>query len=108
MMIFLFLFQIIARDGGIQPLTGTLNVMINVTDMNDNAPMFTSPRYDYQVKETAPVGTVINRVHATDLDAGENSRVTYRFSTSSSARSRYDCFMNNMIIIYFNAIDISS
>ena len=87
-----YLVRLTARDGGLQPLTGTLNININVTDVNDNAPKFTKQSYSYSVVENAPTGTVIGRVVATDLDAGMNARITYSFSSSSSRSKLQDLF----------------
>ncbi|XP_076447004.1 protocadherin gamma-A4-like [Babylonia areolata] len=82
-----YLVRVTATDGGLQPLTGTLTVNINVTDINDNAPVFSKQTYTLSVVENAPNGTIIGRVVATDMDTGLNARITYSFS-SSSARSK--------------------
>ena len=87
-----YLVRVTARDGGLQPLTGTLNVNINVTDVNDNAPEFSQRTYSYSVVENAPVGTIIGRVFATDLDAGMNARITYSFSSPASRNKLHELF----------------
>ena len=87
-----YLVRVTARDGGIQPLTGTLNVNINITDINDNAPQFSKQHYSYSVVENAPNGTIIGRVFATDLDSGVNARITYSFSASSSRSKLQELF----------------
>ncbi|XP_076467653.1 protocadherin gamma-A4-like [Babylonia areolata] len=87
-----YLVRLTARDGGLQPLTGTLNVNINVTDVNDNAPRFSKQSYSYSVVENAPVGTVIGRMVATDLDSGMNARITYSFSSSAPRSKLQDLF----------------
>ena len=61
-------------------------VVVNVLDINDNRPRFTSSAYDVTVVENTPPGTVIFRVSATDSDAGSNGIVEYGF-TSSTAES---------------------
>ncbi|XP_059150503.1 protocadherin gamma-A10-like [Physella acuta] len=66
-----------ATDGGPQPMTGTLTVHINVTDVNDNTPVFTQQDYSYSVVETAGVGDVVGKVTATDKDYGKNSEIRY-------------------------------
>ncbi|PVD34517.1 hypothetical protein C0Q70_05792 [Pomacea canaliculata] len=77
-----YLLRVEAIDGGLPPLMGTLTVHINVTDINDNAPIFSEQTYSISVVENAPVGTVIGRVKADDLDTGMNARITYGFSGS--------------------------
>ena len=68
-----------ARDGGAPSLIGSSMVVIQVTDVNDNAPVFTSP-LTTSVPENEPVGVVIATVTATDVDSDD---ADIRFSISS-------------------------
>ncbi|XP_043545771.1 protocadherin Fat 1a isoform X3 [Chiloscyllium plagiosum] len=52
-------------------------VIIDVIDMNDNAPEFKQSSYKASVSENVPVGTSVLTVSATDVDSGENGYVTY-------------------------------
>lgn len=52
-------------------------VYINVTDANNNAPIFENTPYAVSVFEDAPVGATILVVLATDNDVGVNAQVTY-------------------------------
>ncbi|KAM7042521.1 LOW QUALITY PROTEIN: uncharacterized protein M8220_007690 [Acridotheres tristis] len=68
-----------ARDGGDPPRSGTAQLLINVTDANDNPPVFAQDRYRVSLREdTAPGSTVLN-VSASDADAGTNAHITYGF-----------------------------
>ncbi|XP_033743271.1 protocadherin gamma-B5-like [Pecten maximus] len=67
-----------AQDGGENPNSGKMLVNISVTDMNDNPPIFSESVYNVTVKEDTPPNTSVKQVVATDKDAGENGRVTYR------------------------------
>ncbi|NXN08522.1 PCDGE protein, partial [Indicator maculatus] len=72
-----------ALDGGDPPRSGTALLCINVTDANDNAPVFAQDRYRdrYRVslrEDSSPGSTVLN-VSATDADAGTNAHITYGF-----------------------------
>ncbi|KAK3099843.1 hypothetical protein FSP39_010599 [Pinctada imbricata] len=69
-----------AKDGGNPPKSGTLIVNISVSDVNDNAPVFTQDLYNITIQEDIPLNTVITRVSANDADTGKNAEVTYRFS----------------------------
>lgn len=53
--------------------------MFNVTDANDNRPVFTVPSGGYvaTVPENATVGSEVITVMATDLDLGIHQTVTY-------------------------------
>ncbi|XP_017681087.1 PREDICTED: protocadherin alpha-2-like, partial [Lepidothrix coronata] len=66
-----------ASDGGRPSLTGTMEVVISVLDVNDNAPQFNLSLYKVQLPESSLVGTLVVRVNATDADEGSNSEVTY-------------------------------
>ncbi|XP_029369139.1 protocadherin alpha-8-like [Echeneis naucrates] len=74
---------LIAVDGGKPPKSGNMNILINVLDINDNAPVFTRD-YSAMLDENAPVGTTVIQVNATDLDEGPNGDVVYSFSSSMS------------------------
>lgn len=67
---------LIAWDGGQPPQSGSLAIVINVVDANDNSPIFTRPEYVVQLRESTPRGTAIVRVSATDLDTGLNGQVS--------------------------------
>ncbi|KAH9496049.1 Protocadherin-11 Y-linked [Bulinus truncatus] len=72
-----YVLLVAATDGGPQPMTGTLTVHVNVTDVNDNSPVFTQQDYSYSVVETAAVGDIIGKVTATDRDIGKNADIRY-------------------------------
>ncbi|XP_053935941.1 protocadherin beta-15-like [Cuculus canorus] len=73
-------FSLVAVDGGSPPRSGTTQIHIVVLDANDNAPIFTQELYVGQVLESAPEGSVVLSVVATDLDAGSNGDISYQFS----------------------------
>lgn len=70
---------VIARDGGGR--TGTSEVEIELGDVNDNRPSFSSLVYMFDVLETANIGTTVTtNVMATDPDDGSNGSVRYSLS----------------------------
>ncbi|XP_013862945.1 protocadherin alpha-9, partial [Austrofundulus limnaeus] len=66
-----------AIDGGTPAKSGSMTILINVLDINDNAPLFSQSLYKARVFENAKIGTVIIKINATDLDAGQNGEVFY-------------------------------
>ncbi|XP_019389498.1 PREDICTED: protocadherin-10 [Crocodylus porosus] len=68
---------VVARDGGRPPLSATHSIQVRVSDVNDNAPRFSQPRYRVQVSENNVPGAYIFAVSATDRDAGANARLAY-------------------------------
>jgi hypothetical protein len=69
-----------AIDGGEPARTGSTDIDITVIDANDNSPVFDRDAYEVRVPETAPVGTVLVTVRATDRDTGLNGAIRYEFS----------------------------
>ncbi|XP_074958395.1 protocadherin gamma-B1-like isoform X5 [Phalacrocorax aristotelis] len=74
-----FVLVLTAVDGGDPVRSGTVRVRVNVTDANDNAPVFGKSVYEARVRENLPAGSLVLRVRATDADAGSNGRVSYSF-----------------------------
>ncbi|KAM9373545.1 protocadherin gamma-B5-like [Phaethornis superciliosus] len=68
-----------ALDGGDPPRSGTAQLCINVTDANDNPPVFAQDRYRVSLREDALPDSVVLNVSASDADAGTNARITYGF-----------------------------
>ncbi|XP_039092092.1 protocadherin gamma-B5 isoform X9 [Hyaena hyaena] len=68
-----------ALDGGDPPLSGTTELRIQVTDANDNPPVFNQDVYRISLSENVPPGTTVLQVSATDQDEGINSEITYSF-----------------------------
>ncbi|KAM5301556.1 protocadherin alpha-5 isoform 10-T10 [Glossophaga mutica] len=71
---------LIAVDGGKPELTGTVQLLINVLDANDNAPVFDKSIYNVRLVENAPNGTIVIKLNASDADDGINKEIVYLFS----------------------------
>lgn len=65
-----------ARDGGSPAMEGSCNVIVDVTDENDNAPEVTLTSLTSPIREDSDPGTVIALISARDLDSGVNGQVT--------------------------------
>nr|XP_056718517.1 protocadherin alpha-5-like isoform X1 [Euleptes europaea] len=66
-----------ATDGGKPEQTGTAHLVINVLDVNDNAPVFNQSVYKIKLFENGKIGALIINLNATDLDEGINKDITY-------------------------------
>lgn len=84
-------FVVLATDEGGEGLTGFTDVIINVWDINDNAPVFTcSPSCQGEVAENSASGTSVMEMTATDLDdsaVGRNAVLSYRIVGSLDTSS---------------------
>ncbi|XP_041846854.1 protocadherin alpha-9-like [Melanotaenia boesemani] len=69
-----------AIDGGTPAKSGSMTVIVNVLDINDNAPVFSQTLYKATINENVKIGTSIITLNATDVDAGQNGEVLYSFS----------------------------
>ncbi|KAM6251800.1 protocadherin alpha-5-like isoform 2-T2 [Porphyrio hochstetteri] len=64
-----------ARDKGTPPLSGHCKVVVEVLDVNDNAPEVWVTSLSVPVPEDAAVGTVVALLSVSDRDSGANGRV---------------------------------
>ncbi|TRZ14497.1 hypothetical protein HGM15179_012630 [Zosterops borbonicus] len=68
-----------AVDAGDPVMSGTVQIRVNVTDANDNPPVFEQDRYGVRLREDTPPGSAVLNLSASDADAGSNARITYGF-----------------------------
>ncbi|NXG00438.1 PCDA2 protein, partial [Sakesphorus luctuosus] len=71
----LYEIQIEATDKGTPPLSGHCKVVVEVLDVNDNAPEVWATSLSVPVPEDASVGTVVALLSVSDRDSGANGRV---------------------------------
>ncbi|XP_030595810.1 protocadherin alpha-8-like isoform X26 [Archocentrus centrarchus] len=77
-----------AVDGGKPARSGTMEITVNVLDVNDNMPVFARETYTAVLDENSPIGTTIIQVNATDLDDGLNGEVIYSFGNNVNDKLR--------------------
>ncbi|XP_019516669.1 PREDICTED: protocadherin alpha-13-like [Hipposideros armiger] len=65
-----------AIDKGNIPMAGHCTILVEVLDINDNAPEVTITSLSLPVREDAQVGTVIALISVSDRDSGVNGQVT--------------------------------
>ncbi|XP_068963516.1 protocadherin alpha-13 isoform X4 [Petaurus breviceps papuanus] len=68
-----------AIDGGKPELTGSVELLIKVLDVNDNAPQFDQSVYKVRMLENASNGTLVIQLNASDADDGTNGHISYSF-----------------------------
>ncbi|XP_040049953.2 protocadherin Fat 3 isoform X3 [Gasterosteus aculeatus] len=66
-----------ACDGGTPSLSAITTVNINLTDVNDNAPMFSREIYTAVVSEDATTGDSVVQLLAEDVDSPVNGAILY-------------------------------
>ena len=69
--------NVTVSDSGDPPLTANCTVFVNISDTNDNDPVFTKAVYFASVDENTLNGTSVTQVSAKDIDSGLNGAVRY-------------------------------
>ncbi|KZC14672.1 Protein dachsous [Dufourea novaeangliae] len=68
---------VVARTTGSDPLEAYVKVVVGVSDVNDNPPVFTQTQYSATVLEGNVKGDFVVKLSASDADQGVNSRILY-------------------------------
>ncbi|KAM8994170.1 protocadherin gamma-B5-like [Ara ararauna] len=80
---------ITARDGGSPALSSSAALVLEVSDVNDNAPIFEEAAYSAYVAENNAAGELVLHVSARDADTGRNGSVRYSLEGGSAGSAPY-------------------
>nr|XP_023845519.1 protocadherin gamma-C3-like [Salvelinus alpinus] len=83
-----------AVDGGVPARSGTASIVVRVLDTNDNAPKFDKENYKIDIMENSPIGSLVVKLNATDLDEGTNSEIVYSYSLYTSEKTQQTFHLN--------------
>ncbi|XP_071770501.1 protocadherin alpha-C2-like [Centroberyx gerrardi] len=83
-----------AVDGGVPTRSGTASIIVRVLDTNDNSPQFDKENYSIYITENSPVGSLVAKLNATDLDEGSNSEIVYSYSLYTSEKAQETFSLN--------------
>ncbi|XP_038617667.1 protocadherin Fat 3 isoform X2 [Tachyglossus aculeatus] len=72
-----------AADRGVVPLYSTIEVYVEVEDVNDNAPLTSEPIYYPMVMENSPKDVSVIQIQAQDPDSSSNEKLTYRITSGN-------------------------
>ncbi|NXG11104.1 PCDBF protein, partial [Sakesphorus luctuosus] len=75
-----YILTVTAADAGYPPLTTTQTFTVEISDVNDNAPVFNQTSYTMYVRENNVPSVLVGAVSAADADVGLNAKVTYSLS----------------------------
>lgn len=79
--------RVLATDSGTPPLRAESSFSIQVTDVNDNPPLFDQPVYTEVIPEVAFPGSFVVQVTARDKDQGPNGDVQYSILQNKETHS---------------------
>ncbi|XP_038652246.1 protocadherin beta-15-like isoform X11 [Scyliorhinus canicula] len=96
-----FQISIRAMDKGSDAMFGHCDILVDIVDVNDNAPEVTLTSLSSTVSEDAPVGTVVALLSADDQDSGQNGQVQCQMSNihtlklDSSMKNYYELLVQH-------------
>ena len=79
--------QVLATDGGGN--TAYCQLDVTLKDVNNNAPVFTTPVYLAAIEDDKKVGSFVLRVSADDADKGLNSEIVYSIEGNSTSTKNF-------------------
>ncbi|XP_073710557.1 protocadherin gamma-A11 isoform X18 [Misgurnus anguillicaudatus] len=75
--------SVTCADEGVPSLSSSVTLSLQISDVNDNAPVFEKSSYEAFVQENNSPGLSIFTVRARDADFNQNARVSYILEDSS-------------------------
>lgn len=81
--------RVMATDSGTPPLRAESSFVIQVTDINDNPPLFDQPVYRQVIPEVVFPGSFVLQVTARDKDQGPNGDINYSLLQNQGAFSNW-------------------
>ncbi|KAJ8262336.1 hypothetical protein GJAV_G00165290 [Gymnothorax javanicus] len=76
-----------AIDGGVPALSTNVTVLIDVIDLNDNAPVFTQHLYEASITALASPGHFVTCVQASDMDSSDTGKLEYTLLSGNEDQS---------------------
>ncbi|KAK7101636.1 hypothetical protein V1264_019985 [Littorina saxatilis] len=70
-------------------LTSTVTLQVDISDINDITPVFSSDPYNFNVAEDKAIGVTVQRVTATDGDTGSNAALTFSLTSSTPSAGKF-------------------
>ena len=76
-------------------------VIVHVRDVNDCAPTFDQTTYTDSVPESAPVGSTLLKLHASDGDSGLNADIRYSLDSEQFIVDSYTGVVSTAVLLNF-------
>lgn len=97
--------EIVAVDSGNPALSSTNSLKVQVTDVNDNAPVFSPSMYEVDFPEENQPGDKVLDVVATDADSGTNAELTYSIILDSAIKGLFEINRNTGEVRVMDQLD---
>ena len=89
--------EVMAKDGGESPNSASTMVTIDITDINDQAPMFHQPSYGFHIEENLPSGSSVGVVTAVDSDSSDFNSFHYAIEINDPDSNMFTIDENGLI-----------
>ncbi|XP_053321598.1 protocadherin gamma-B2-like [Spea bombifrons] len=86
--------SILATDRGSPPLSTKKTIRLEISDVNDNPPVFMKSTFLAYVQENNLPGASIYSIQASDIDIGINAKVIYSISSLNTEDSPVSSFLS--------------
>ncbi|XP_028815789.1 protocadherin-1-like isoform X2 [Denticeps clupeoides] len=97
--------EIVGVDSGNPALSSTNSLKVQVTDTNDNAPVFSPSLLEVEFYEGNQPGDKVLDVVATDADSGTNAELTYSIIMDPSIKGLFEINANTGEVRVLNQLD---
>lgn len=97
--------EIVAVDSGNPALSSTNSLKVQVTDMNDNTPVFSPTLYVVEFAEENQPGDKVLDVVATDADSGTNAELIYSITGGSIPEGLFEINSNTGEVRVMSQLD---
>ncbi|CAL8362782.1 unnamed protein product [Lota lota] len=87
--------EIVAVDSGNPALSSTNSLKVQVTDVNDNSPVFSPALFEVDFAEENQPGERVLSVTAADADSGTNAELIYGIVADSSVKGLFEIDPNS-------------
>lgn len=74
-----------AVDRGQPSLSNTSLIIVNLLDVNDNAPRFDTEKFVFYIPENSPLNSIVGSIKGYDADEGVNAIITYEIVPGQDA-----------------------
>ncbi|KAI2798748.1 Cadherin EGF LAG seven-pass G-type receptor 2 [Blomia tropicalis] len=97
--------RITVTDSHVPPHSASTTLQVNVLDENDHVPVFEHANYEWSLKESAPIGTTVLTVRATDHDSGPNSDIEYSLLNPTGSNEAFRIDPKQGVIVTRTSLD---
>ena len=94
-----YIASVLAQDPRVACLRGRTRVVLTITDINDNPPVFTQSVYSMSIPETTSLNSPVITITANDMDSGVNAQLVFSFGTSPTPNTDFSISADGVVTV---------